>query len=303
MDFFSESPSVHFEIEELDSGSRAIHEQAKAKAKARARKYLIAEAELLEAIMEVDRRRIYEAFGCPYLTPYCVEHLDLSEDVAACFVRVARKSVQVPELCAAIDEGRLTGTKAKTIASVVQKNPELWIEKAATLTKDKLEREVAAENPSARKPEKAKSVGADRVRVEFELNEEEMELFRRAQELQAQKAGRIVSLAETQVVLLKCYLEKNDPVRKAERAKKKPPADRSQDRPRPQSIPAAVKHEVHRRDRGRCQARNPNGTTCGETKWIHLHHLKPKNEGGTDTAENLVTLCSAHHRHWHKRVG
>ena len=157
-----------------------IHDRALVRAK----KYLAAEAELLESIIEIDRHRIFEKFGEAFITPYCVKYFALSEDVAANFVRVASKSKEVPELKLAITEGALSVTKAKLITSVItSENRSEWISKAATLSKHKLEFEIAAANPKLTKPEKAKPVASDRVRVEFELGKEEMELFRRAQDL------------------------------------------------------------------------------------------------------------------------
>ena len=43
------------------------------------------------------------------------------------------------------------------------------------------------------------------------------------------------------------------------------------------------------------------GSICGETRWVHLHHIIHKEHGGKDVADNLTTLCSAHHRLWHRR--
>src|SRR5262249_46694672 len=144
--------------------------------------------------------------------------LGLSEEVAACFVRVARKSQQVPELKRAIDSGHLTITKAKTIASVIKpENQETWIEKAKSLSKGKLEQEVATAAPNMSKPERAKPVANDRVRVELELSIEEMEWFRRCQDLVSQKGRTFASLSQTQVALMEYFLNKNDPVRKADR--------------------------------------------------------------------------------------
>lgn len=266
-----ESSAVEFQIEEIAEGSAHQH------ALACARRYLVAEGALLEAIAEVDRLRIYEAFHYTHLTPYCVQELGLSEEVAACFVRVARS---LPKLKAAVCEGIITVTKAKTIASVVTaQNQDVWIEKAAAMSKRELEKEVADANPQAGKPERAKPVGKKKFRVEFELTEEEMELFRRVQEVSGSS-----SLAETQKKLLGFYLDRKDPVRKA---------DRSRER--------SEKLKVHARDRGRCQAKLPNGKICGGTKWVHQHHITPKSEGGPDTAANLITVCSAHHRQWHRR--
>ena len=86
MEFFERSSAVAFTEPEVPC-------EILERAVARARKYLVAEAALLAAIMEMDERRVYEKFGFMHLTPYCVRKLRLSEDVAACFVRVARKSV------------------------------------------------------------------------------------------------------------------------------------------------------------------------------------------------------------------
>jgi hypothetical protein len=283
---------------ELDSSSKAIHELALL----RAQKYLVAEAELLESIMDVDQHKIYIEFGETHLTPYCVKVLGLSEDVAAVFVRVARKSQLVPELKAAIDEG-LSVFKAKTIASVVTaENQEAWIERAQTFSKDKLERAVAAASPTAPKPERAKPVGQDLYRVEFELTEEQMALFRRAQELASAKLKRNATLADTFAEMLPVYLDKNDPVRKADRSRDRSPDSTAKGSRRvPARIPAHVRHQVHRRDRGCCQARMPDGTKCLARKWTQIHHLHERQNGGGHTLENLTTLCSAHHRMWHAK--
>jgi hypothetical protein len=73
------SPIV-FHEEKLNSKEQNIHD----KALMRAKKYLSAEAEMLESIIEVDLNGIYKKFGCTHLTPYCVKYLSLSEDWLAC---------------------------------------------------------------------------------------------------------------------------------------------------------------------------------------------------------------------------
>jgi hypothetical protein len=198
----------------LDMISKQIHERALEKAS----KYLVAEAELLSAIIEVDRNKLYEKFAETYLTPYCVKYLKLSDDVAAMFVRVARKSLQVPELEVAVQEG-LQISKAKTIASVIDtKNKNQWIKKAQLFSKEKLEREVAAANPSASRPEKAKPTGPNRIRIEFEVTYEEAELLKRARELMSQKGNKNAQIGETGVMALGEWVQREDPVCKAERA-------------------------------------------------------------------------------------
>ncbi len=64
------------------------------------------------------------------------------------------------------------------------------------------------------------------------------------------------------------------------------------------TIPPRVRREVLARDKHRCQAPG-----CGLTRFLEVHHVKPRNQGGTNQAENLVTLCASCHRLWYERGG
>jgi 5-methylcytosine-specific restriction endonuclease McrA len=63
-----------------------------------------------------------------------------------------------------------------------------------------------------------------------------------------------------------------------------------------QEIPPAVARFVLRRDRGRCQVPG-----CRSSRWIHIHHILPREHGGTNDPSNLICLCSAHHQSLHRR--
>lgn len=232
--------------------------------------------------------------------------------VAAIFVRVARKSREIPSLKHAISAGEVTVTKAKTIVSVITPaTTQTWIQKASTLSKHNLEKEVARAAPHPLRPERARPVGAGRVRVEFELDNEIAELQRRARDLASAKLGKSANLEETQRLLLECFLNRHDPVRKADRVVNRKRGARDQSRGRREKLAAPpptrrrnlaeVRHAVNRHDRGRCQARLPDGSVCGDAHWVHHHHLIPLAAGGADAAKNITTLCSAHHRLWHAR--
>jgi hypothetical protein len=62
-----------------------------------------------------------------------------------------------------------------------------------------------------------------------------------------------------------------------------------------QSIPPALRRRVMRRDGGRCQVPG-----CRHAVFTDVHHLQARSEGGANALENLVTLCSAHHRAIHR---
>ncbi|HEY5945219.1 MAG TPA: DUF222 domain-containing protein, partial [Kofleriaceae bacterium] len=57
-----------------------------------------------------------------------------------------------------------------------------------------------------------------------------------------------------------------------------------------QTIPPAVRRKVKRRDHGRCRA-----PACRSSFNLDLHHIVPREQGGTNDVENLLTLCEGHH--------
>ena len=64
------------------------------------------------------------------------------------------------------------------------------------------------------------------------------------------------------------------------------------------TIPPAVRRKVLARDRHCCRAPG-----CEHTKFLEVHHLTPRDFGGGNDPENLITLCSACHRLVHEKPG
>jgi 5-methylcytosine-specific restriction endonuclease McrA len=62
-----------------------------------------------------------------------------------------------------------------------------------------------------------------------------------------------------------------------------------------QAVPPALRRAVLLRDRHRCSVPG-----CTNTHYVDVHHIRPRSEGGPNTLENLITLCSAHHRATHR---
>ncbi len=63
------------------------------------------------------------------------------------------------------------------------------------------------------------------------------------------------------------------------------------------SIPPAIRQAVLTRDHHRCRAPG-----CRNTRYLEVHHIHPRDRGGSNRPENLVTLCSSCHRLWHERT-
>jgi len=64
------------------------------------------------------------------------------------------------------------------------------------------------------------------------------------------------------------------------------------------TIPPRVRREVLARDQHRCQAPG-----CGRTRFLEIHHIVSRKQGGSNKADNLVTLCACCHRLYHERGG
>jgi 5-methylcytosine-specific restriction endonuclease McrA len=71
---------------------------------------------------------------------------------------------------------------------------------------------------------------------------------------------------------------------------------REDDGPNRSTIPPAVRAKVLARDGHRCTSPG-----CGSTRFLEVHHLAPRSQGGSNRVENLVTLCSRCHRFTHAR--
>ena len=70
------------------------------------------------------------------------------------------------------------------------------------------------------------------------------------------------------------------------------------------AIPAAVKREVWRRDRGRCRyVDRTSGRRCGSQHLLQIDHVVPYACGGAAEPNNLRLLCAAHHRYRHAGAG
>ncbi len=62
------------------------------------------------------------------------------------------------------------------------------------------------------------------------------------------------------------------------------PSEKSRELAGLRSISTAVRHEVWRRDEGRC-------TNCGSRERLEFDHIIPVSRGGSNTARNIELLC------------
>ena len=241
-----------------------------AKALLAAKNFKESEKALQEILREIDQHRVFYDLGYRSLIDYAIS--GLTPDVAFNHCTVAKKSNDLPEIRKAVSKGILSVSAVRHMAPVLTKENELeMIGLASQLTQAELRREIARRNPEQSEvPEKARYVREDRLALELRVSEELMKKLRRAQDLVSQSGRKLSSLEETLEAMVDVFLEKRDPLKKAERAEKrneKPPAQ----------VPTNA---------GRIILKNKRS--------------KPLSEGGKHQPENLTLLCSGHHRMIHR---
>ena len=272
----------------LTANQRTLHRRALALAC----KHRAVEAELVEALIEIDREKLFLPFGFPSLFQYAVSALQMSESVAYAFILVARKSHSVPALAAALDDERLSVAKASRIASALSAdNAQSLIDFAATHSARETEREAARCKPRAWKRDSVREVDGEMVEIRFLIPTEALADLERVQAIEAQR-GRDASLAAAVAAAARTYLRRRDPVAKARRAQERRTFKVA---PLRKPIKAESRHEAVARDGGRCSFVGADGKRCDSDRWLHLHHVVPVAKGGTDDPTNLVCLCSEHH--------
>jgi 5-methylcytosine-specific restriction endonuclease McrA len=268
-------------------------------------KYREIEGCLLDTLQEFDKRRGYLNYGESSLFNYCVHLLKMTESQTFTFIRVSRKAVEVPLLKEAVQAKRISISSAKVIASVITpKNQDSWIEKAENLSKNALEREVTQVNPKAMKADRIIAVTRQLSELRGIVSDEALDILKRVKELESKNGKAACDLNGAILAMGGEYLSKKDPVRRAERSLNRRNTRSAVPRTRKANlsrhIPAEIKHEVNRRDRGSCRALDSKAMPCGSRHYPQFHHIKPLCEGGNHTTANIITFCSGHHKALHR---
>jgi hypothetical protein len=174
-----------------------------------------------------------------------------------------------------------------------------------------LEREVTQINPKARVIEKLKPVASKVSELKVGITTETKVHLKRLQEIYSQKKQRFVSLAEVIALMAESVLEKEAPEKKLERAEKRKSGSvptvssrkLSENKMLSQKhvpVPKKIKLQKLKSAQNQCTYIGTDGRRCPQRLWLELHHKKPVSIGGGNEKENLVYLCSSHHRNLHQ---
>jgi len=196
-----------------------LHQKALMKVRA----YKKSLGELIEVLMEIDRKKIYLKMGYSSLFVYITKSLALSESQAYNLSAVLRKSHKIPELKKEMIKGALPLTKAKRLISVLseentKEENQNWVELAKILTQRQLEKEIAKVKPKTSTPDRVSYVTDERMKLELGVSEKLLIKLRRVQDLVSQSTKKSASLEDCLEIMVNEYLNRKDPLIIAKRA-------------------------------------------------------------------------------------
>ena len=260
------------------------------------------DTDLVKWVERIDRLQTFEKFGLTSTFLYCFNVLELPRAKSHAVKSVAQKSREIPELHAAVEAGHSLWTIAKLVPHITNQNKHVWLDRLVTLDKAEVEEQIS--KISKRKKGDDIDKGEEHARLSGDLDNETLELFKQAQALVSKSKRKNASVNDVLKAALETFLEKNDPVRKADRALVRKKVFSTEKKPENTGkrvpLTAAEEHAVNKRDRGQCQAPHPDGEKCGSRYFTEIHHIVNVELGGANAPENLTTLCSGHHRVVHR---
>ncbi len=138
--------------------------------------------------------------------------------------------------------------------------------------------------------------GEDCLELKVGLTKEVYDQVKRVQDLLSQKKRRSVKIEEAISEMAALDRNKHDPNERANRLlcpDKVKPVKITEGRV---ALPAWVKHTVHQKYQSQCATLLPNGQRCPERRFLEIHHRTPLSQGGSNHPDNLIMLCSGHHK-------
>ncbi|MDX6767945.1 MAG: HNH endonuclease signature motif containing protein [Elusimicrobiota bacterium] len=287
--------------------------------------------EIVEHLMEVDRREAALDRGYPSLFTYCVNELGYSEGAAYLRIRAARAASAFPDVLDRLRAGRihlegiarlyphLTNDNAATLLDIIDgASKREIISFVATLQPEPApERDVIVpvqaptqpvhDTSQSNEPPHARVIPPPNHRFHFTGDHELLSMIERLRGLLRHKYpdGRLESILKEATRTLLNKLERDrspsltNPHRSNAAGASRPHRIGSR------VIPRTIKRAVWARDDGRCAFLAPDGRRCESRDALEYDHVVPWADGGrSDTTDNVRLLCRAHNqRHGRRRFG
>ncbi len=289
--------------------------------------------DVVEHLMEVDRRELVIDRAYPSLFAYCVKKLGYSEAAAFSRIRAARAAASFPDVLARLRSGslhleavvrlypyldqensrelldRASGASKREVLSLVaqlQTEPgarrDMIVPVRASASETSPSQEPPSEDPNSDREVRtaAAIIPAPQHRFHFTADAELLNIIDKLRGLLRHKFpdGRLENIFKEAVTTLLAKLERDRRTLPTHAASPsvapQPPA---QDGRRNRVVPKVVKRLVWRRDGGRCAYTAFDGRRCDSRDALEYDHIVAWADGGrSDTPENIRLLCRAHNQ-------
>jgi hypothetical protein len=274
-----------------------------------------ATVEVIEHLVEVERRRLYLDESCSCLYRYCIDRLGYSEDAALNRHRVTQLALRLPQVLDELRAGTMHLTGLFLLSNHLNAtNAKALLGEARGKSRRELEKLIARRFPRPDVPAtlavaatctdtgrtiqaRLEPLSPSRLRVEFTARAEVYEKIERARQLLSHvlPSGDLGELFERALdALVEQETRKRFGAGKAGKARALKPGSRH--------VPVAIERAVWERDGSQCTFVDSEGRRCVERRFLTLEHRAPFALGGPPTLENLCLLCRAHNLQSARRV-
>jgi hypothetical protein len=298
-----------------------------------------ASAEVIEHLVEIDRRRLFLGQACSSLYSYCLERLGYSEDESHTRVRVARLAESFPAVLEELRSGAIHLTGLFLLSNhLTDGNHEAVLAASRGKSRRALEQLIAAwfprpdveqrvtplpEQPTlgagapATRPEPGSSgssvalpprlepLSPSRYRVEFTAGAELAAKIDQARALISHKlpSGDLAAIFEQALD----HLIREETKRRIGAGRRNKDASSSSRRrgrssARSRYIPREVARQIWQRDDWQCTFVDDQGRRCSERRFLTIEHRQPHALGGPATVDSLCLLCKSHNAHTARQV-
>jgi len=295
-------------------------------------------ADVIEHLVEVERRRLYLEQACSSLFTYCRDRLNYREDSAIKRARVAKLALKFPRALEELRSGAIHLTGLLLLSShLTEENAEVLFAEARGKSRSELERLLAGRFPQPDMAPKVQPLlatapsngagssgppapsgpsapfvcsGADessRSRLQ-PLSAERYRIefiasaeFRAKLEQARELLSHSVPSGDLALVLERALDELIDRELKRRIGSDKP-RKRRKLRPGSRHVQLDVARQVWERDGSQCSFVDAEGRRCTERRFLTLEHRQPFALGGPPTVENISILCRAHNAHTARQV-
>jgi hypothetical protein len=284
----------------------------------------LSECQICFYLLEVQKKKTYESFGFQNIYDYALDRFDIKERKTTYMLSLGRKLKELPNIAAALQEGRIRWSKAHKIAAVAKpENEVMWLESALSMRARELERKIDQE------------YGVTHTKYRFCLSEDQAAVFEYALEIcrRLEKAhvsptqclemmaAEFIATWGARVEQAECSVEEESTERSSEESADVDESATSDGNaetiretiddvcPKSTESPPAGQPDpnpylaIYERDGWCCTYPG-----CSVRAMLHPHHLKfrskfgKKSKAACEGPSNITTICYFHHLLVHQGV-